>query len=804
MFPHSSAKCNQIPVYQNGIRAAAESPYASVGAKLIERGYAALPVVPDHKRPGELHRGTWRAMAEWSTKYRDRLPTGFELQVWETWPDAGVCVVLGKSSSNLVAVDIDTDDSTIQSTISAELPPTTVRKRGEKGETRFFRGAPGQVSKAFNIAGVRVLDLLAEGRQTILPPSRHPSGCTYVWTGQEALQAVEPSELPDLPADIAERLAAALRPFGYEAEPEGAPAADVESDADHPFDALKAKAMANLQAWVPALNLYRCRLVRGGGYEAVATWRPSNGGRSDDVRKLNLKIDTVKGITDFGDGPKGYNCFGLIRAALGVTEGEAFVWLSDRLEPSTFTIDLKPKPLAASPVSEPDDVAQRMADLAQRDGWAADAEGEANAQSSEAESSGAESARPGAESPGAGSAGTSGDSTQRPRRKISPTAYCWTPASAIPPRQWLYGKQMIRKFTSLTVSPGGVGKSSLLLVEAVAMATGRDLLDIGYRPQRRMRVWYWNGEDPKEEIERRLAAIFLHFDIDGQELQSWLFVDSGREMAIKIATEDRTGTKIAMPVVGDLRHGILDNEIDVMIVDPFVSSHSVSENDNNKIDLVAKDGWGAIAEATNSAIELVHHVRKSAHGQFEHTVDDGRGAGALVNAVRQARVLNVMMAEDAARFGVGERRSYFRVDNGKSNMAPIPSSAEWYHLVSIDLCNGTNERPSDNVGVVTRWTPPNAFDDVTNDHLEEVMRRVGEGSYRQSVQAADWVGHVVAEVLGLDSAESAAKEKIKQLLAQWIKSGALKVVSRKDAKGSTRPFVEAGTIFDLKVKPSSL
>jgi Bifunctional DNA primase/polymerase, N-terminal len=72
-----------------------------------------------------------------------------------------------------------------------------------------------------------VLDLLAEGRQTVLPPSRHPSGCDYRWTGPDALEDVDPGELPELPADITERLAKALRPFGYQAEPERLPRSEV-------------------------------------------------------------------------------------------------------------------------------------------------------------------------------------------------------------------------------------------------------------------------------------------------------------------------------------------------------------------------------------------------------------------------------------------------------------------------------------------------------------------------------------------------------------------------------------------------
>jgi hypothetical protein len=48
--------------------------------------------------------------------------------------------------------------------------------------------------------------------------------------------------------------------------------------------------------------------------------------------------------------------------------------------------------------------------------------------------------------------------------------------TAIPRREFYLGKQYQRGAVSGTMAPGGRGKSSLVLVEAVAMATGRGLL----------------------------------------------------------------------------------------------------------------------------------------------------------------------------------------------------------------------------------------------------------------------------------------------------------------------------------------
>ena len=55
---------------------------------------------------------------------------------------------------------------------------------------------------------------------------------------------------------------------------------------------------------------------------------------------------------------------------------------------------------------------------------------------------------------------------------------------------------------------------------------------------------------------------------------------------------------------------IKENAIDVFMVDPLISFHSVGENDNSHMDLVVKQGFGAIAAQTNTAGELFHHPGK--------------------------------------------------------------------------------------------------------------------------------------------------------------------------------------------------
>jgi hypothetical protein len=99
-------------------------------------------------------------------------------------------------------------------------------------------------------------------------------------------------------------------------------------DIDDIWSETKAAALGNLDAWVPALNLYGCRPARG-GYEAVATWRASSTGQAIPDRKRNLSIQR-DGIKDFGTNDT-YSAIDLVMAARDCEQAEATDWLRERL-----------------------------------------------------------------------------------------------------------------------------------------------------------------------------------------------------------------------------------------------------------------------------------------------------------------------------------------------------------------------------------------------------------------------------------------------------------------------------------------
>jgi hypothetical protein len=374
------------------------------------------------------------------------------------------------------------------------------------------------------------------------------------------------------------------------------------------------------------------------------------------------------------------------------------------------------------------------------------------------------------------------DGNRQNRKKLTASPYVWRDPAEIPQRSWIYGRHYIRKFTSATVAPGGLAKTSLVLVEAIAIALKRPLLSL--LPIEQTQVWIWNGEDPAEEIERRIAAICQYYEIDARTLEGRLFLNSGRVDPIKLAAVTRGSIALDNSLQDDLIATITENEIGLAIFDPFISTHTVPESDNTNIDAVVKR-FGHIADETGAAVELVHHVRKAGNGQSDTTVDDARGASALINAVRSARVLNRMSSGQAEELKIKEPRLYFRADTGKANLAP-PEVATWHQITSVDLPN------RDAVAVVTAWKYPSPLDRITPDHMRRVRQMAAEGNFRKDARSDDWIGRAVAEVVDLDHEEKADRVIIKAALAAWFANGVLALKARKDEHRKERTYVMPG------------
>ena len=380
------------------------------------------------------------------------------------------------------------------------------------------------------------------------------------------------------------------------------------------------------------------------------------------------------------------------------------------------------------------------------------------------------------------------DGSRTPRSTIVPSPYIFIRPELIPRREWVYKPNYIRQFIGLTTATGGAGKSSLILVEMIAMAIGKALL--GIEPAQGLRTWYWNGEDPQEELQRRVQAVLKHYEVTANEIDGRFFLDSGRDLPIKIADTRNGAARIAVPVAKQLIEAIQDLKIDVLAIDPFVSSHSVSENDNGAIEMVAKQ-WADIADKTNCAIQISHHTRKT--GGDSASIEDSRGASSLNYAARTRRSINTMNAGEAKNAGIegSARRAYFRADNANSSMTKPADALDWYRFVSVDLGNGDGPAiRGDEVGVVTSWSyEPLSLSLDEADAGAAIQALSKGGPWRKDPQSPDWAGNAVAEAVGLAGGDKDVRKQLIALLAKWTEDGLIEEYQGKTTARQPKTFI---------------
>lgn len=356
-----------------------------------------------------------------------------------------------------------------------------------------------------------------------------------------------------------------------------------------------------------------------------------------------------------------------------------------------------------------------------------------------------------------------------------------TPSDAtfvnIPPRPFIYRRHYMRGMVSVTAAAGGSGKSSIVLVEMISIAMGVDLLadraELATGPQN---VWYHNGEDPEDEIRRRIAAICKHYSIEPAELANRLYWTVGRDCPLIVARELPAGVIAEPKTVVEVIACMKAKTIAVLAVDPFISTHRVSENSNDSMEVVMSQ-YREISEKAQAAIEAVHHFRKS--NGTEASVDDIRGASAMIGAARSARILCAMSKEEAQKAGVdqAERRRYIWEGQAKANMYVASDRRTWREMVSIDLENAADPYESDKVGVATHWEFPNSIGTLTDELFATAIGSIRACKdplrRRVSMLSNGWVGKLICEALDVDAASPTVRAQVGGQIKSWIDRGLL-------------------------------
>ena len=363
-------------------------------------------------------------------------------------------------------------------------------------------------------------------------------------------------------------------------------------------------------------------------------------------------------------------------------------------------------------------------------------------------------------------------SKKRQRRKVSLELGEWDAGEDLitpPPRGWLLGNSFCRGFVSSLLGGGGVGKTALRYAQMLSLAAFVALT--GEHVFQRCRVLIVSLEDGSDELRRRILAARIHHKIERSQIAGWLFLSALGKKDGKLMTLDEHGRPIVSHLASKLAHTITKRKIDVVLLDPFIKTHTLNENDNSGIDEVAQI-LTDICGRFNIALDIPHHMSKGAGDPGNP--HKGRGASSLNDALRLVRTANVMTDDEAKGFGISEteRRRIFRVDDAKLNIAPV-NDAKWYKLVGIKLDNATELYPNgDDVQTVETWTPPNLLADISIPTIHAILKEIDAGlpdgnRYSDTKNVADeraaWI--IVRRHCGKEQGPS------KAIIKAWVELG---------------------------------
>lgn len=169
-----------------------------------------LPIIPvctsDHSGMSANHKekcsspGKTPIVTAWSQK---KHTTKEDVEEWFTRNNKlNLGLVLGQGSSwNIVGIDIDGDtgEKLLEEWSGGEIPETW-SFRTAQGRRLLYLLPDGMPTKKFKEANKdekhQELALMAEGQQTVIPPSRHATGFIYAWDEGLSPQDIELAEAP--------------------------------------------------------------------------------------------------------------------------------------------------------------------------------------------------------------------------------------------------------------------------------------------------------------------------------------------------------------------------------------------------------------------------------------------------------------------------------------------------------------------------------------------------------------------------------------------------------------------------------
>jgi hypothetical protein len=336
-----------------------------------------------------------------------------------------------------------------------------------------------------------------------------------------------------------------------------------------------------------------------------------------------------------------------------------------------------------------------------------------------------------------------------------------------PPRDWVVRHRLMRKHSTVTAAAPGVGKSTLTIEEAVSLASGKDFLGFGVDRSRKVAVI--NNEETRDELERRIEATCVRFEVPFPSIAENLYLHSGVDAEKFVVARRGPNDSVAIDVRSQqLSEFLRDAGIELLV---NVQVHTVSENVNEEIEQVMM-ALREISVRANCALYLVHHTRKPPAGTAHQAGDifAVRGGGAIVGDAHFVFTLADMGQADGEALGVADadRKKFIRLDDAKGKLAP-PSGARWFEREGVTMPYGLI---GEEVGVLV----PRSFEQAlgssdismftATEILREIDKRWRDGNpFSASVQSPRYVVPVMVRDHGC------SPKSARSFLRDWLAKG---------------------------------
>lgn len=215
---------------------------------------------------------------------------------------------------------------------------------------------------------------------------------------------------------------------------------------------------------------------------------------------------------------------------------------------------------------------------------------------------------------------------------------------------------MVAGTVGALVSPGGAGKSMLILQLAAQIAGGPDLLEVGELPTGA--VVYLPAEDPPVAIHHRLHALGAHLTAaQRQAVADGLLIEP---------LIGRCPNIMARDWFDGLKRVAEGHRL--MVLDTLRRFHIEEENASGPMAQVI-GRMEAIAAETGCSIVFLHHANKgAAMAGAGDQQQASRGSSVLVDNIRWQSYLSGMTQAEAEEWGVDEGQRGFFVRYGVSSL----------------------------------------------------------------------------------------------------------------------------------------